>query len=417
MTTHNPDQYFNADLCGGLPALLTRMLVDSQTGWVELLPAIPRDWPAGNIEGIRARGQIEVRQLTWDAARVKATLRSDITQTLEVRFAGHAAKQLRLAKGQDVSIELAREPRSASSRTPAMMYADTLRRGKPWSKNPFVLRLGDRYLMYSSILPVAGSQAREIEITESRDLVHWKNVGVVRVQEPYEKNGISAPCAVIKDGKVHLLYQTYGNEKDDAICHAVSNDGITHFQRNPSNPVFRPDGAWNCGRAIDAEVFLHEGRYLLYYATRDPGYRIQMQGVAATPANTGFSRHEWRHLSVDGPILKPELPWEGECIEAASIIRRNGRLYMFYAGGYNNWPQQIGVASSHDGLSWTRLSAEPFLRNGKPGEWNASESGHPGVFDDGLRSFLFFQGNKDNGTTWWLSNVEVGWNENGPFLK
>jgi hypothetical protein len=78
--------------------------------------------------------------------------------------------------------------------------------------------------------------------------------------------------------------------------------------------------------------------------------------------------------------------------------------------------QQIGVATSPDGVKWTRLFDEPFLRNGKPGEWNSSESGHPAIFDDGDRSFLFFQGNSDQGQTWWISNVEVFWNEKGPFL-
>ncbi len=298
-----------------------------------------------------------------------------------------------------------------------MMYADSTRRGKPYSKNPCVIKFGGRYLMYSSILPVQGSDAREIEITESHDLINWRNVGYMLMEETYEKNGISAPCALVIKGKVHIFYQTYGNGKDDAICHAISNDGISNFRRNPTNPVFRPDGAWNCGRAIDAEVFLHEGKYFLYYATRDPGFKIQMQGVAVTSENTTFNREEWTHLSKDGPMLKPELPWEGECIEAASLIRRNGILYMFYAGGYNNAPQQVGVATSTDGVKWTRLFNEPFLPNGKPGEWNQSESGHPAIFDQGKRTYLFFQGNNDNGKTWWISNLEVGWKKSGPFLK
>ena len=113
MTTHNPNQYFNADLCGGLPALLIRMLVDSQPGWIELLPATPPDWPAGSIEGVRARGQVEVRQLAWDAARVKAVLRSEISQTLEVRLSGHATQMLQLPKDQEVSVEFTR-PASAA---------------------------------------------------------------------------------------------------------------------------------------------------------------------------------------------------------------------------------------------------------------------------------------------------------------
>jgi hypothetical protein len=113
MTTHNPNQYFNADLCGGLPALLTRMLVDSQPGWIELLPAIPKDWPDGKIAGVRARGQIEVRELAWDANRVKAVLRSDVSQTVQVRFPGHAGKEIKLIKDRDVAVEF---PRGAAVR-------------------------------------------------------------------------------------------------------------------------------------------------------------------------------------------------------------------------------------------------------------------------------------------------------------
>jgi len=93
----------------------------------------------------------------------------------------------------------------------------------------------------------------------------------------------------------------------------------------------------------------------------------------------------------------------------AADIRRNRMLYMFYAGSYDNTPQQVGVATSKDGVKWERLFREPFLRNGQPGEWNSSESAHPDIFDDGERSSLFFQGNPDKGNTWWLSNVEVFW--------
>ncbi len=48
-----------------------------------------------------------------------------------------------------------------------MMYADSSRRGKPLSKNPHIIRFDGRYLMYTSVLPVKGSNSREIEITES----------------------------------------------------------------------------------------------------------------------------------------------------------------------------------------------------------------------------------------------------------
>jgi beta-1,2-mannobiose phosphorylase / 1,2-beta-oligomannan phosphorylase len=301
-----------------------------------------------------------------------------------------------------------------------MMYGDTSRKGVPFSKDPHVIKFKGRYLMYFSIPPFAGkldtANGWNIGIAESTDLIQWNKVGEITPAGDYESKGLCAPCARVYDNKVHLFYQTYGNGKNDAICHAISNDGIS-FERNKTNPIFKPTGDWNCGRAIDAEVVKFKDQYLLYFATRDPDYKIQMQGLAAAPLNTDFSRNDWKQVT-DHPIMIPEYDWEGKCVEGASVIQRGNELYMFYAGSYNNAPQQVGVAKSSDGIHWKKLSDQPFLRNGKPGEWNSSESGHPHIFEDtDGKTYLFYQGNNDNGKTWYISNVEVFWNENGPFIK
>lgn len=302
-----------------------------------------------------------------------------------------------------------------------MYFGDTSRTGVPFSKDPHVISFGGRYLMYYSIQPYRDKDhpvsGWGIGIAESRDLVNWQKTGEIIPAADYESKGLCAPCARVINGRVHLFYQTYGNGRNDAICHAWSSDGI-NFTRDSTNPVFRPDGDWNCGRAIDAEVIMYKGRYYLYYATRDPDYKIQMLGVATADADTDFSRSSWKNLSTNGPMLRPELPWEKDCIEGASVIEYKGKLYMFYAGAYNNAPQQVGIAVSSDGTTWKRLSESPFLPNGKPGEWNSSESGHPHIFKDGKnKTWLFYQGNNDNGKTWFISNVRVFWNRSGPFLK
>ena len=89
---------------------------------------------------------------------------------------------------------------------------------------------------------------------------------------------------------------------------------------------------------------------------------------------------------------------------------------MFYAGGYNNDPQQVGCAVNRDGVKWQRLSEKPLLPNGPPGSWNSSESGHPCVFiDSDDRGYLFFQGNNDNGHTWHLSKMHLRFDERLPY--
>lgn len=305
---------------------------------------------------------------------------------------------------------------------PAMKWADESRLGRPHAKDPCVVRFGGRYLMYfslppydPSLAPAAAPRGWSIGIAESRDLDHWVKVGELHPEQECDRNGLCAPGAIVLGGKVHLFYQTYGNGPKDAICHAVSEDGVK-FARDASNPVFRPQGSWTSGRAIDAEVFVAGGRLLMSYATRDPGMETQMLGMAAADLKSDFGRAAWKPLG-DGPVLRPELPWEKKCIEAPSVIKRGDRYFMFYAGGYNNEPQQIGVAVSEDGEAWKRLSDEPLLPHGKEGSWNASESGHPGVFvDEDGATHLFFQGNNDRGRTWWLARVPLAWKDGKPVL-
>lgn len=312
---------------------------------------------------------------------------------------------------------------------PEMYFADEVS-GKPFSKDPAVVRFGGRYLLYYSLPSYEGKLPKgwNIGIAESRDLIHWSKVGEIDASGPGEENGFCAPGAIVLDGKVHLFYQTYGNRENDAICHAWSQDGL-NFTRNEENPVFRPTGDWNCGRAIDADVIVKDNQLLLYWSTRDPGFRIQMQGVSAASLDSGFGRDAWRQLNPSGPILAPRRPtitdaqgldlrWEKDCIEAAAMCEHEGRLFMFYAGGYNNQPQQIGVAVSDDGVHFTRLNdGQPIVPAGKPGSWNSSESGHPFVFtDDDGEMYLFYQGNNDNGETWFLSVKRIKWKEGLPII-
>ena len=171
---------------------------------------------------------------------------------------------------------------------------------------------------------------------------------------------------------------------------------------------------WNNGRAIDADVIEFKGKLFLYFATRDPKGKVQMLGVATAPADSDYGSDKWTQV-CDQPILKPELPWEKRCIEAPALCTHKGRLYMFYAGAYNNEPQQIGCAVSDDGIAWQRLWDIPFLPNGNAEDWNSSESGHPYAFEDNDgRTYLFYQGNNDQGQTWYLSQIAIGWKNGLP---
>ncbi|MFI1989895.1 glycosyl hydrolase family 95 catalytic domain-containing protein [Actinoplanes sp. NPDC020271] len=91
--THNRDHMFNVDLAGAYPALVAAMLLASRdvgpdgVARLHLLPALPREWPAGSVQGLTARGPVRV-DLTWRPGSGEATLTSALPRTAEVTWPG-----------------------------------------------------------------------------------------------------------------------------------------------------------------------------------------------------------------------------------------------------------------------------------------------------------------------------------------
>jgi len=81
---HNHRSLLNMDISGGLPAVLIQMLVASSPGRIRLLPALPKAWPTGTIEGALCRGQVEVKRLEWEPGRIEVSLLSAVAQTIEL---------------------------------------------------------------------------------------------------------------------------------------------------------------------------------------------------------------------------------------------------------------------------------------------------------------------------------------------
>jgi hypothetical protein len=73
---HDPGQIFNLDISAGMPAVLIYMLIQSTADEIELLPALPAEWPDGEIKGALVRGGFEVDMIWKDSKPVEVTVTS-----------------------------------------------------------------------------------------------------------------------------------------------------------------------------------------------------------------------------------------------------------------------------------------------------------------------------------------------------
>ena len=83
----------------GITAAICEMLIQSETGELELLPALPGAWPDGQVTGLRARGALTV-DLKWRAGKLtEASVYNLSGNPCQVRYGSHVI-ELKTAAGQ-----------------------------------------------------------------------------------------------------------------------------------------------------------------------------------------------------------------------------------------------------------------------------------------------------------------------------
>jgi alpha-L-fucosidase 2 len=94
---------FQIDGNFGATAAIAEMLMQSHTGVIDLLPALPSAWTVGEVKGLRARGSVEV-DLRWENGKaVAATIRPDFSGEYQLRVPA-GQKILGLSNGTSVSL-------------------------------------------------------------------------------------------------------------------------------------------------------------------------------------------------------------------------------------------------------------------------------------------------------------------------
>lgn len=165
-----------------------------------------------------------------------------------------------------------------------------------------------------------------------------------------EKNVLN-PAAVVKDGKVYLLYRSQDSAMTSRLGLAVSNDGV-HFIKLPE-PVLYPtnDGMkqyeWKGGVEDPRIVSSEDGRYILTYTAYD-GKTARL--CIATSTNL----QHWTKLGLVLAGEKYKNTWSKSGAIIAEkrgdnmvAVKINNRYWMYFGD------TDLFMASSGDLIHWT----------------------------------------------------------------
>jgi beta-xylosidase len=222
--------------------------------------------------------------------------------------------------------------------------------------DPGAVRVDDTWYAYGT-----NNNAANVPVMTSPDLVTWTPAGdaMPQIGKWADTGNTWAPEVIAGDGG-YLLYYTARSAATDRQCIGVA------FSSAPGGPfVDDADEPLICqadeGGSIDASPYRDEAGKLYLYWKNDGNAIGQPTWLYASALSA-----DGRSLAGDSVrLLRNDAAWEDHVIEAPQMVRRDGRLYLFYsANAFDRDVYAVGYATCDGPLGPCRKAAEnPILKS------------------------------------------------------
>jgi len=193
---------------------------------------------------------------------------------------------------------------------------------------------------------------------------------------------------VIYDGKMYRMWFNGGRSGSSGIGYATSTDGVSWSQF--AGPVLKagPPGAWDNSSVALGSVLWNGTLFMMWYRGSNPtAFASGAVGLATSEDGVSWTKNP------SNPILTATTIDEGY-IATPYVIRLGLTYNMWYTGKNAKSTQFTSIlyATSFDGLKWIKWPHPVFSPSSDPTAWDSGSIYSPSVYYNGTTFWLWYSG-------------------------
>ncbi len=255
-----------------------------------------------------------------------------------------------------------------------------------------------------------------VQTLKSADLVSWEQVGDALPSLPAwtTPGKVWAPEVAVHAADRYVMYYTTSDDASGRQCVgvAVASAAAGPYVDKSSKPLICQEAE---GGSIDTSPFQDSsGKRWLYWKNDGNAIGVDTWIYVSELSPDG--------LTLVGPthrLIKQDLPWEGNLVEAPYMVERNGKFHLFYsANAYDKETYAVGHALCATPIGPCTKSGDPILTSSDV----AAGPGHNMVLVKDSRYWFVYHawdpaavGVDPPGRTMWLS--ELTWTADTPAVQ
>ena len=217
------------------------------------------------------------------------------------------------------------------------------------------------------------------------------------------------PGAVVYDNGMFHMFRNGFREfpGESQVGYVTSPDGYT-WTKQGDDPVFKTEDVPYAKIAMYASSVLRQGNcWVLYFYTWDSSSSPSASVIGrATECSGDPAMAEW--IVDEEPVLRPGAngDWDEKQVLAPHVLKTETGYTMYYSGVSASGIPQIGMATSSDGVNWTKyndetttgkpyVESDPIFQPGEKGTWDANWVHQPRVFQTSNGWLMIYRGVSD----------------------